>query len=555
MVIVKNKKNLLVLSMVLLLALFLRVYRIDNLELFGDELDVGYQAYSILKTGRDYRGNFFPAYIESLSEARAPLFLYSAVPSVWLFGLNHFGVRFPAIFWGLVNILLTYLILNFFFKNQSLGLWAVFLMALTPWHYHYSRAGFEVTLLLSLILAGSFLYLKGYLLLAFICYGLSFYAYNTANIFVPLLLLFLFLTEREKIKKNFKTYLLPGLIFLVIVFPLGIKILTGQASARFQAISIFSSQKLIDRVIEKRSLSNQFFTRIFYNKPLAWGNELIKNYLTAFSPQFLFLNGDPNPRHTVPGFGLLPIGLLFPLLWGFFYSLKNFKTFEYRFWLFWFLIAPVAAALTFEGGSQATRLFLALPSLIFFSSLGIKQIWEKRWGRYFIVLLIFVVIFNFLAYFHEVFVYYPKDQYRYWHYGYREAVKIIETNKEKCRQIYVNNTHEPFLIRYLFWAKVDPAWFQENFQDDKENLRLNALFLYFKVGNVYFGRLTVADKLEGVKALVKEGNCYYAFQKDEIPGDWNFETEPPEGIRVLGTVKDPWGKPYSYLLGRNNEIR
>ena len=55
----KNKKILIV---ILLLASFLRFWKINEVpvSLFGDELDVGYQAYSILKTGKDYSGNSWP---------------------------------------------------------------------------------------------------------------------------------------------------------------------------------------------------------------------------------------------------------------------------------------------------------------------------------------------------------------------------------------------------------------------------------------------------------------------------------------------------------------
>ena len=70
-------------------------------------------------------------------------------------------------------------------------------LSLMPWHFHYSRAAFEVTLLISLILAGTYFfylfvrYLKNkFLYLSIIFFGLSFYTYNTANIFVPLLVIF-----------------------------------------------------------------------------------------------------------------------------------------------------------------------------------------------------------------------------------------------------------------------------------------------------------------------------------------------------------------------------
>ena len=316
---------------ILLLAIFLRVYKLDLLELFGDELDVGYQAYSLLKTGRDYRGNILPIYIESFSESRAPLFLYSTIPFVTVFGLNEWGVRLTAVFWGILDIIFIYLLANYLFKKKEIGLVSAFLTAVIPWHIHYSRAGFEVTLLLFLILSGTYFFLlglsrkKNLLFLSAILFGLSFYTYNTANIFVPLLLIYLFLHYRNIIKNNLKNIVFSGIILFVILLPLGLKIIQGSASSRFLQISIFSNKKIIESIISKRSSVQEIgiIEKVFHNKLQAWGDEIKNNYLISFSPQFLFINGDPNPRHTVPGFGEIYWILLTPLLTGIYVLIKD----------------------------------------------------------------------------------------------------------------------------------------------------------------------------------------------------------------------------------------
>src|SRR3989344_5692592 len=83
------------LFVILLIASILRLWKLDEVpvSLFGDELEVGYQAYSILKTGKDYYGNPWPIHFHSLAEWRTPLYLYSAVPTVALFGISPLGVR------------------------------------------------------------------------------------------------------------------------------------------------------------------------------------------------------------------------------------------------------------------------------------------------------------------------------------------------------------------------------------------------------------------------------------------------------------------------------
>jgi hypothetical protein len=54
-----KETNLFIAIFLFVLALSLRLYRLDNLSLFSDEIDVGYQAYSLLTTGHDYKATFY----------------------------------------------------------------------------------------------------------------------------------------------------------------------------------------------------------------------------------------------------------------------------------------------------------------------------------------------------------------------------------------------------------------------------------------------------------------------------------------------------------------
>src|SRR3972149_10719401 len=106
------------LVVILVIASFLRLWRLSDVpvSLFGDELDVGYHAYSILKTGRDYSGNFMPLHFQSLAEWRTPLYLYSSVPTVALFGISPLGVRLPAASFGILGVWGMYLLTKEFLK-------------------------------------------------------------------------------------------------------------------------------------------------------------------------------------------------------------------------------------------------------------------------------------------------------------------------------------------------------------------------------------------------------------------------------------------------------
>ncbi|KKP62301.1 MAG: hypothetical protein UR59_C0001G0185 [Candidatus Woesebacteria bacterium GW2011_GWA1_34_41] len=214
-----------ILIVILLVASFLRLYKIssDPVSLFGDELDVGYHAYSILKTGKDYSGNFMPLHFQSLAEWRTPLYLYSAVPTVAIFGINALGVRLPAAIFGILGILGIYLLIKELTDNKNLGLISAAILAINPWHLQYSRTGFEVTMLLTFLLFGLYIFFKSlkngkYLWLSAGLLVLTPLIYSTAKLFTPFLLVFLIIFFKKEIFSLPKKYLINTLITLLCSF-------------------------------------------------------------------------------------------------------------------------------------------------------------------------------------------------------------------------------------------------------------------------------------------------------------------------------------------------
>src|SRR5208282_6508390 len=69
-----------------------------------DEACNGYDAYSILRTGRDQHGNFLPLVVQAFNDYRMPLFDYSLVPLIAAFGLTPAVVRLGAAVWGSVDL-------------------------------------------------------------------------------------------------------------------------------------------------------------------------------------------------------------------------------------------------------------------------------------------------------------------------------------------------------------------------------------------------------------------------------------------------------------------
>src|SRR3990167_2506030 len=150
------------LLLIVILFLCTRFYKISDipLSLYWDEASIGYNAYSISQDGKGEWGDFLPVHFRAFGEFKLPIYIYSVVPFVKIFGLNELSVRLPAILFSLGIVLLTFLLARKLTDNITTGLWSSFLVTISPWFFIFSRTGYEVT-------AGLMFYLLGiYLLLS-----------------------------------------------------------------------------------------------------------------------------------------------------------------------------------------------------------------------------------------------------------------------------------------------------------------------------------------------------------------------------------------------------
>src|SRR5687768_10283724 len=96
---------------IMLLGSVLRLYSLGENppSLNWDEAAWGYNAYTLGIDGRDEFGVFLPYnYLESYGDFKPPLYAYSAIVPVKLFGLNAFATRLPSALFGILTILLAY---------------------------------------------------------------------------------------------------------------------------------------------------------------------------------------------------------------------------------------------------------------------------------------------------------------------------------------------------------------------------------------------------------------------------------------------------------------
>ncbi|OGD91224.1 hypothetical protein A3D81_02855 [Candidatus Curtissbacteria bacterium RIFCSPHIGHO2_02_FULL_40_17] len=200
-------KDNLILIVVLALAAVLRFYQlgVNPPSLDWDETAHGYNAYSILKTGRDEYGYKFPLSFRSFDDYKPPIYTYLVVPSVAIFGLNDFAVRLPSATLGVLAVIFTYLMVFELFKNRQIALLTALFLTISPWHLQFSRVAFETNSAIFWSVLGTFAFLKGinaqkiritlWITLASVAFGINLFMYHNARVFVPifsLMLIYLF---------------------------------------------------------------------------------------------------------------------------------------------------------------------------------------------------------------------------------------------------------------------------------------------------------------------------------------------------------------------------
>lgn len=465
------KKNL-ILVVIILVAAIVRLWKVGIIPpgLFGDEVDTGYQAYSILKTGRDYFGNFLPVHFQSFGDWRVPLYIYLDSLFVAFLGLNELAVRLPSAILGILGVLATYFLVKKITSRVGIALLAAFLLAISPWHIQLSRIGLEAIFLPVLFPLGIIAFLKAvevkkgykwFMVSGFIL-GLSVYTYNTPKLFLPLLVLSLIFIWRKELLANRKKAIFFLAALLVILIPLGVDFIKGSSQARFLSISIFSDSQVSEKVrLAREGCDYQgIVVRLLHNKVTVWTDTFVKNYLSSVSTDFLFAKGDLNPRHAVGGRGELYLFELPFLILGLgIVFLKAFKDKRKVFQLIlaWLVLSPIPAALTQNGGTHAIRLFLFIPWFQIVTALGIWAVWEyihsRRVKISLIALLSFIICLSVFSYTHDYFVHYPKISGRWWNYGYREIFDYVNINQCKYDKIYISSSWEPPIVYVMFYSR------------------------------------------------------------------------------------------------------
>src|SRR3989338_3517471 len=469
-------RNKILLVVILIVSLVLRYYKIDQIppSFNWDEVSIGYNAFSILKTGKDEWNQFLPVHFKAYGEYKLPVQIYASIPGIYFFGLNELGVRITPVVYGTLTVLIMFFLGKLLFESELAGLVSAFLLGISPWHIHLTRASLESSFATFFVTMGVWFLVKGFkrekwLIFSMVPFAFSVFTYNSTRIFTPLFLLATLIIYRKSLIKFKKIILISLIVFMILLIPLLPFLFSGERSARYKLVSITDDPGLILRINENRGLSYlpQPLPRLVHNKVTYVAFYFTKNYLAHFSPQFLFTSGAPHKQHHVQNMGelyLFQAPFLFLGLYALFYTRNKFTNLLFS----WVLLAFVPVAITNDSIHHALRTLIAVPLYQLVSAFGFVfslrwlNRFSKIWKMTFIAVLITVVMTSLSYYLYQYYKIYPTTYSRDWQYGYKQVVKYINEHKDEYDEIiFTRHYGEPHMFS-LFYLNYDPAKYQNN---------------------------------------------------------------------------------------------
>lgn len=470
---------------VLLIASILRFYKLGQVPagMTWDEAAIGYNGYAVVHTRHDEWLERLPISFKSFGDYKAPLAIYLVGIITSILGLNQFVLRVPFAIsgvlgvWGLIK--LTKILLKAHQQSNSraelitdktLALLSGLFLALTPWHIHFTRAGFESGLALTLIIWG-FYYLAQFLYSqnklnqknnilniskSVVLLASSMYAYHSSKIFVPLLGTLFLVVHFKYIKNKLLELSVGGSLFVVLMSPIIHDSVFGGGLTRGGTLAI--------------TKADSFFSAL---------GMMVDGYLAHLS--FSFLSGGwtdtlrhGTQRHSVlleMVFALVVIGIL-KLIYDVFIKKKSLSWLKLS--ISWVMIGLLPAVLG-DQQPQANRALLALPGFIWIALFGVQFLYErlltlfktKKWlTRVGVIMFLLLLFGNLTVYLHHYYTVFANESAEDFNEGYLELMSLAHQYERgvdgypEVDQIIISSKYGQPYIYSLFVRKTNPIWYQ-----------------------------------------------------------------------------------------------
>lgn len=439
-----------------------------------DEASIGYNAYSILTTGKDEHGKLLPFdTFAAFGDYKPPVPVYLTVPFVALLGLTEVAVRMPSALSGTLTVLVLYFLVSELFKKskytRGIALTASALLTVTPWHVMLSRAGFEANIALLLLVLGIWLVLKARVhpavfYVSWLPFVLGIYTFNSTRYAGPLIAAACFLFVCRAAFKARKQFVLGVVIAAAALLPIVPHLVSPQARLRFEEVSIFTDLRTVLTSNTRRQVDNFSNTSaVLHNRRMGYAREYLIHFFDNLEPRFLFIKGDGNPKFSIQDSGQLLLVSAPFIVYG---LLTLFRDYPGIAWLLvWWLLASIAPTAVARETPHALRIENGLPVYIILSAYGlvmsIVSVTRLRVRMLMGVLCVVLFAGNFLYFWHNFINHYPKEFSGEWQYGYKQAIELAKAHKSEYDTIVLTESIGRPYIYALFYEKYPLSKFTD----------------------------------------------------------------------------------------------
>jgi len=482
-----NKFQKLILIVVVIVAFILRIYLLNRVPagLHADEASQGFNAFSLIKTGKDMYGKSFPILFRASGSYQPPIYTYLTIIPTIIFGNSIFTVKTVSALSGVGLVLLTYLLISRLLPNSkkeavTLGLITAGIVAISPWAIHFSRLAVEANLGVLIFVAGVYWLassLKKISLFPLACLvlGISTHAYYSERVITVLLLAFVVIIYRDVFLKAKKTAILGLGIFTLTLLPHLFLLATGALTKRLTQVSYLGT-------VSQGGLG-------YVGKVLEIGKQFINHYLIYVSPKNLFFDPGSSLGRTTPDLGVYYPWMLIPFLIGLGYLFKNRQNNFFKIIGVLLLIAPIPAALTGDLFYPLRTLdYLWVIALVI--SLGCWVVWRKinnKWVK--LLVTLGVVGYSLIVFGISYFVIFKYELAIGSGEPYVKLMSVLDRYRGRDVRVDFSSRAWGVGIRMTYLKTVDPRFVQANLKSqlktDYYSQDVNAQEI-FKIDNITF---------------------------------------------------------------------
>lgn len=228
----KIKLNIVCIIFIMLLAIFLRSYKIEQIPngVNVDEAGMAYDAFCLANFRVDRALNKLPVYFVNFGGGQSVLYGYITAIFIKLFGFRLFSMRILAVIFNSIAILLCYFMIKKHIGEKS-ALLVTLLLTINPWNIMSSRWGLDCNLLAPCLMISLFFLLKAQkwydYTLAGIAIGVTLYTYALSYAIIPIFLLLLLGYMLYTKKITFRNIVILGIPIFIFAIPLMLMILVN----------------------------------------------------------------------------------------------------------------------------------------------------------------------------------------------------------------------------------------------------------------------------------------------------------------------------------------